>query len=90
MGQLNLLLERANKSRSTASTGMNERSSRSHVLFLLDIHGQLACNSKGGVSGITVMQGGLRLVDLAGSERLDRTGTMIALNKLLDKSFELI
>ena len=69
MSQLNKLLARATQSRTTACTGMNERSSRSHVLFMLDINGRHS-------DGVTVMQGGLRLVDLAGSERLDRTGTL--------------
>jgi kinesin family protein C1 len=68
MNQLEMLLERASKSRMTASTAMNEHSSRSHALFMLDIEAKHPTNS-------TVLRGGLRLVDLAGSERLDRTGT---------------
>jgi kinesin family member C1 len=68
MYHLNRLLQQASKARTTACTGMNERSSRSHVLFMLDV----TCVHESG----TVMQGGLKLVDLAGSERLDRTGTL--------------
>mmetsp|Transcript_25278 Transcript_25278/g.37249 ORF Transcript_25278/g.37249 Transcript_25278/m.37249 type:complete len:331 (-) Transcript_25278:103-1095(-) len=68
MRQLQEILREANSSRTVASTAMNERSSRSHVLFMMDIR---ACHSDG-----TSIQGGLRLVDLAGSERLDRTGTL--------------
>jgi kinesin family protein C1 len=37
MGQLEQLLDRAAKARMTACTAMNERSSRSHALFMLDI-----------------------------------------------------
>lgn len=68
MHQLEQLLEKASKSRMTACTAMNEHSSRSHALFMLDIEARHGSNS-------TVLRGGLRLVDLAGSERLDRTGT---------------
>jgi kinesin family protein C1 len=69
MRQLESLLDQAARARTTACTGMNETSSRSHALFMLDI----TCRHS---DGITQMQGGLRLVDLAGSERLDRTGTL--------------
>ncbi len=69
MRQLESLLDQAARARTTACTGMNETSSRSHALFMLDINCRHA-------DGITQMQGGLRLVDLAGSERLDRTGTL--------------
>ena len=65
---LEQLLERANKSRMTACTAMNERSSRSHALFMLDVTARHS-------DGTTFLRGGLRLCDLAGSERLDRTGT---------------
>ena len=68
MTQLEGLLDLAARSRMTACTAMNERSSRSHALFMLDI---IAKHS----DGTTYLKGGLRLVDLAGSERADRTGT---------------
>lgn len=68
MKQLEGLLDRAAKSRMTACTAMNERSSRSHALFMLDINARHS-------DGTTYLRGGLRLCDLAGSERLDRTGT---------------
>lgn len=68
MRQLDFLLDKAAKGRITASTAMNERSSRSHALFMLDIGAKHA-------DGTTYLRGGLRLCDLAGSERLDRTGT---------------
>ena len=69
MRQLEGLLDKASKSRMTACTAMNEHSSRSHALFMLDI---VAKHS----DGVTFLRGGLRLCDLAGSERLDRTGTL--------------
>ena len=68
MRQLENLLERAGKARTTVATGMNERSSRSHMIFMMELHGVHS-------DGTTVTRGGLRLVDLAGSERLDRAGT---------------
>ena len=68
MEQLGDILLQTNSARTTASTAMNERSSRSHVLFMMNVQ---SIHEDG-----TVMEGGLRLVDLAGSERLDRTGTL--------------
>jgi kinesin family protein C1 len=68
MRQFDEILVRASAARAVASTLMNDQSSRSHMVFLLDI----SCRHDG--SGDTYM-GGLRFVDLAGSERLDRTGT---------------
>lgn len=52
--------------RSTASTNSNERSSRSHSIFILNISGY---NSKSG----TKCEGCLNLIDLAGSERLNNS-----------------
>ncbi len=69
MRQLESLLERSGRARTTVATGMNERSSRSHMIFMMELHGVHS-------DGTTVTKGGLRLVDLAGSERLDRTGTL--------------
>ena len=69
MSQFEQLLEQANRSRATIATCMNDVSSRSHMIFMLEMTGIHA-------DGVTVTRGGLRLVDLAGSERLDRTGTL--------------
>ena len=55
------------KNRSTASTNLNEHSSRSHLLLRVRI---LGVND---LTGETA-QGKLTLVDLAGSERLSRSG----------------
>ena len=62
------LLKRATKNRAVAATNMNERSSRSHCVFILKITGS---NSKTGETCI----GCLNLVDLAGSERLKSSGS---------------
>lgn len=75
MIQLSSLIDQSTKSRTTACTGMNETSSRSHSLFIIDITGTHN-------DGVTHMRGGLRLVDLAGSERLDRTGTLNDVTRL--------
>lgn len=69
MSHLEQILDQANRTRTTISTGMNDVSSRSHMIFMLEMIGVHA-------DGVTVTRGGLRLVDLAGSERLDRTGTL--------------
>lgn len=67
------LFEYAVQARSTAHTGMNNASSRSHFIVMIDV--QATSPSTAGAPGIT-LQGGLRLCDLAGSERLDRTNTL--------------
>ena len=60
------LIERANKNRATAATAANERSSRSHSVFVLHIG---ATHSETGEK----LEGALNLVDLAGSERLENS-----------------
>ena len=62
------LLRRAKKARAVAATNCNERSSRSHSVFILKIQGS---NAKTGESCV----GSLNLVDLAGSERLKDSGS---------------
>jgi kinesin family protein C1 len=68
MKKLHEIMLLGNKNRMVASTSMNDRSSRSHLLFYLDVSGHHPGRN-------AWMEGGLRLVDLAGSERLDRCGT---------------
>ncbi|KDQ51067.1 hypothetical protein JAAARDRAFT_62813 [Jaapia argillacea MUCL 33604] len=63
------LLSLAASRRSVASTLMNERSSRSHSIFILRITGK---NAKTGEES----RGSLNLVDLAGSERLKESGVL--------------
>jgi hypothetical protein len=62
------LLQRASENRAVAYTQCNERSSRSHSVFQLKIHGR---NESTGESAT----GLLNLVDLAGSERLSQSGS---------------
>lgn len=61
------ILKRATANRSVAATKSNDRSSRSHSVFILKLVGT---NS---VTGET-SEGTLNLVDLAGSERLKQSG----------------
>lgn len=61
--QVGEFLARASRNRAVAATQCNERSSRSHSVFQLQIKGENQITSES-VSGI------LNLIDLAGSERL--------------------
>lgn len=62
------ILRRATANRSVAATKANERSSRSHSVFILKLNGE---NSVTGERS----EGTLNLVDLAGSERLSHSGS---------------
>ncbi|KAI9787906.1 MAG: kinesin-like nuclear fusion protein [Candelina submexicana] len=62
------ILRRATANRSVAATKANERSSRSHSVFILKLLGE---NSITGEKS----EGTLNLVDLAGSERLSHSGS---------------
>merc|ERR1712223_1938510 len=62
------LLKRAKKNRAVAATNCNERSSRSHSVFILKIVGKNSITSES-------CTGSLNLVDLAGSERLKDSGS---------------
>ena len=55
--------------RSTASTRMNDRSSRSHSIFQLYI-------TQKRLDSMTTVRSTLTIVDLAGSERVDKTGAV--------------
>ena len=59
------LLKRGNKNRATASTSLNEQSSRSHMVLWVDV--------KSGLEGEPGNKGTLFLVDLAGSERVRKS-----------------
>ncbi|KAI7349957.1 kinesin-like protein klpA [Hortaea werneckii] len=61
------LLTTAMKNRRVASTKSNERSSRSHSIFMLTLKGSCAATNE-------TSEGVLNLVDLAGSERLKQSG----------------
>ncbi|RLV90434.1 Kinesin-like protein KAR3 [Spathaspora sp. JA1] len=84
------LLKQANTRRSTASTKANERSSRSHSIFMLSITGYNRLTN-------TQTTGTLNLIDLAGSERLavskaegDRLRETQAINKSLSNLGDVI
>ena len=61
------LMDLGQKSRATASTNMNQESSRSHSIFLITVK-QIDVNTKSQKMGM------LYLVDLAGSEKVGKTG----------------
>ncbi|KJR87626.1 kinesin family member C1 [Sporothrix schenckii 1099-18] len=65
--EVNAMLNLAHSNRSVAATGLNERSSRSHSIFILDLVGENAATGE-------QCHGTLNLVDLAGSERLKQSG----------------
>ncbi|XP_076816196.1 carboxy-terminal kinesin 2-like [Clavelina lepadiformis] len=62
------LLKQAKKNRATAATNANERSSRSHSVFMLKIKGH-------NVESGEITESSLNLIDLAGSERVAETGS---------------
>jgi len=68
------LISIAQNYRSVASTNMNERSSRSHMIFILTV-------SQDNTADLSAKTGKLYLVDLAGSEKISKTG---AEGKVLD------
>ncbi|KAL7576298.1 hypothetical protein ACA910_018121 [Epithemia clementina (nom. ined.)] len=59
------LLKRGNSNRATASTDMNEHSSRSHMVLIVDVYS--------GIGETQQNKGTLYLVDLAGSERVRKS-----------------
>lgn len=61
------LFKTATQNRSVASTKMNDRSSRSHTVFTLEVK----CHQKSTGKETSAK---LNLIDLAGSERLDQSG----------------
>ena len=76
------MLERADKNRTIAATAANERSSRSHSVFMLALEGK---NEGTGERS----RGVLNLIDLAGSERLSHslaTGDRLKETQHINKS----
>ncbi|TNY22876.1 P-loop containing nucleoside triphosphate hydrolase protein [Rhodotorula diobovata] len=66
------VLRRGSERRQIAATNCNERSSRSHSIFTINVH--IKDNSKEGQDVLKV--GKLNLVDLAGSENVGRSGAV--------------
>ncbi|KAH3666962.1 hypothetical protein OGAPHI_003412 [Ogataea philodendri] len=76
------ILNSANRNRATASTNANNRSSRSHSVFIISLQG---FNSKTG----DTISGKLNLIDLAGSERISHslvTGDRLKETQSINKS----
>lgn len=64
------VMDMGNQSRSVGFTKMNERSSRSHAIFIVTIE----CSETGLDGEDHIRVGKLNMVDLAGSERQSKTG----------------
>ena len=67
-------MAKANKSRKTASTKMNQRSSRSHGVLIVTVTQTSIVTLDNGEEVKEEIEGKLHLVDLAGSERVEKTG----------------
>ena len=80
-GSFENLMEKALAQRSVGSTAMNERSSRSHCVFTLNIEGSCAGTGE-------AIKGVLNLIDLAGSERLSKSQAVGERLKVLQRSDE--
>jgi kinesin family protein 5 len=77
-----LLMNRGNRNRSVNSTNMNEASSRSHSIFVINI-------IQNNLKDLSAKSGKLFLVDLAGSEKISKTGavgTTLGEAKYINKS----
>lgn len=59
------------KNRKTSSTNMNSESSRSHLLFMVNIE----VETKGHNNTIQKRRGRLNIIDLAGSEKQNKAGS---------------
>ncbi|XP_012980631.1 kinesin-like protein KIFC2 isoform X2 [Mesocricetus auratus] len=71
---LHQMLSLGRSNRATASTVMNQHSSRSHALITLTLHGAPPSRAQG-------ITGTLHLVDLAGSERVWKAGVVSPLQR---------
>ena len=67
VGEVYVILDRGGQSRAVAATNMNQESSRSHSIFVIEV------TQKNMESG-SARSGRLFLVDLAGSEKVGKTG----------------
>lgn len=69
--EIERIMTRGNQNRSIGTTNMNERSSRSHAIFMITIE----MGPTGDAYQKMIKVGKLNLVDLAGSEKQCKTGT---------------
>lgn len=63
------IMDMGNKNRKTSSTAMNDKSSRSHCIFVVNVDSQTTTD----VGAVCYTAGKLNLVDLAGSEKQKKT-----------------
>ncbi len=82
-GDIYTLLQKGAACRATASTKMNDVSSRSHAVFQITVEQMTIIDDGKGESMTQIKVGKLNLVDLAGSERIRVTG---ATGKQLEES----
>ena len=69
------ILNKGTNNRSVGSTNMNEHSSRSHTIFIVNLK-TTSCSEN---EDCLVKESKLYLVDLAGSEKISKTGYLIIL-----------
>jgi hypothetical protein len=67
--ELMKIMDIGNKNRKTSSTAMNDKSSRSHCIFVVNVDSQTTTD----VGAVCYTAGKLNLVDLAGSEKQKKT-----------------
>ncbi|TKA34281.1 Kinesin heavy chain [Salinomyces thailandicus] len=67
VGEVYTVLERGGQARAVAATNMNQESSRSHSIFVIEV-------TQKNVESGSARSGRLFLVDLAGSEKVGKTG----------------
>lgn len=67
VGEVYQVLERGGQARAVAATNMNEESSRSHSIFVIEV-------TQKNIESGSARSGRLFLVDLAGSEKVGKTG----------------
>ena len=65
--EVSTIMMRGNENRAVSATNMNQRSSRSHTIFVIHI-------KQTNKDDQTCKSGKLYLVDLAGSEKIRKTG----------------
>ena len=73
-GEIYSLMQKGAMSRATASTKMNDVSSRSHAVFIIIVEQMLNGDDNESGESKQIRVGKLNLVDLAGSERVRVTG----------------